>query len=468
MTARPTPAALEDGLGVGSRPNAGSNGPSSESPPGSGAVSFREAATAWGRIAVHSFGGPAGQIAVIHRVVVEEKSWLTERSFLHALGYCMLLPGPEAQQLVTYVGWKLHGMRGGLAAGGLFILPGFISILALSLVYMRYGQSPIVEGIFYGVKPAVITIVVQALLRLRRRTVQGPLAMALAVAAFLDMFVFAVPFPIVVLAAALAGLVGFASASAVSGGTAADRAPEVPAAWRRSAVVTAASWLAIWLIPVAALALSLGTDHVLVDEATFFSRAAVVTFGGAYAVLTYVAEQATEVYAWLTPREMLDGLGLAESTPGPLIQVVQFVGFVGAYRNPGDVHPLVMGILGAVVTTWVTFAPCFLFIFAGAPFVESLQNRPRLQGALSGITAAVLGVVANLALWFAVHTIFRDTRTLSSGPLSLDAPVWSSFDPGAALICAVTATFALKYGGGMFAVLGIGVALGLVLYVVPF
>jgi chromate transporter len=426
------------------------------------AVPFRDALRAWVRVAVQSFGGPAGQIAVIHRIVVDEKRWLDERRFLEALGYCMLLPGPEAQQLATYVGWKLHGVRGGLVAGCLFILPGFLSILALSVVYARFGSTPALEAAFYGLKPAVIAIVLAALWRLGGRALRDRPSQFIAAAAFLSMAAFDVPFPLVIAAAALAGAVfesrsiGPSAAHAMTSSGAAGAS-----ALRRRTALTVATWLAIWLAPVAALVGAVGTEHVLAREALFFSRSAVVTFGGAYAVLAYVAQQAVDVYAWVTPAEMLDGLGLAESTPGPLIQVVQFVGFLGAYRHVTGVNPYVAGVLGAGVTTWVTFAPCFLFIFAGAPYIDDLHRRPRLRGALAGITAAVVGVILNLTLWFSLHTLFAATRDVEAGPLQLLVPVWSSIDPGATSIAAVAIAATFRWRAPMGVTLVGGVLLGI-------
>jgi len=429
------------------------------------AVPFGQAWRAWARVAAQSFGGPAGQIAVIHRIAVEEKRWLDERTFLRALGYCMLLPGPEAQQLATYIGWKLHGVRGGLVAGGLFVLPGFLAILALSVVYVVFGSTPMLGAVFYGLKPAVLAIVLQAVARLRKRALGDPLSITLAAGALVAMFAFGVPFPLVVLTAAMIG----AWAGQASRGRGAEAELHTPEAapdkrapvWH--ALRAAAAWLAIWLLPVAGLLVFLTPHHVFSREAVFFSKTAVVTFGGAYAVLAYVAQQAVEVYHWLAPAEMLDGLGLAETTPGPLIQVVQFVGFLGAYRNPGGLDPLVAGIFGSVVTTWMTFAPCFLFIFAGAPFLEVLSQRSWLQAALAAITAAVVGVILNLAVWFSLHTLFAETRTAVAGPVHLNLPVWSTLDIGSALIATTAVVLAFRYRAGIFTLLGFGTGAGILL-----
>ena len=403
-----------------------------------------------------SFGGPAAQISVIHRVAVDEKRWIDEASFVRALSVCMLLPGPEAQQLATYLGWKLHGLRGGLTAGLLFILPGFVSMLVLSILYVSAADVALVAALFYGLKPAVLPVVLEAVVRLKRRAAAGVLGTSIAAAAFIAIFAFRVPFPLIVLAAGLVGM------------TADDRAPVlVPSAGTATradawyTVRTAATWLLIWLIPVAAILLALGSDHVLSRQAAFFSRVAVFTFGGAYAVLAYVAQQAVEVFAWLTPGEMLDGLGLAETTPGPLIMVVQFVGFLGAYRHPGALDPITSGVLGSLVTVWATFAPSFMFILVGAPWVERLTSNRRLAAALSGVTAAVVGVVLNLAVWFAIHALFTSVADRNFGPLTLPVPDTATFSPMVALI-AVLATIALfRFRIGMLWVLAGGATLGI-------
>lgn len=426
-------------------------------------VSRREATRTWWRIAAQSFGGPAGQIAVIHRVVVSEKRWLSEERFLHALGYCMLLPGPEAQQLVTYVGWLLHGTRGGLTAGLLFILPGFLSILGLSILYFAFGHLGVVVAIFAGLKPAVLAIVLDALVRLKGRALQAPFAAWIAAGAFVAMTFFRVPFPLVILLAGLAGWLtrGRAPSPAASGFLAPDSGrPPVS-----KLVGTAAVWLAIWLGPVLALLLWLGPGHILSREATFFSRVAVVTFGGAYAVLAYLAQQAVEVLGWLQPGEMLDGLGLAESTPGPLIMVVQFVGFLAAARAV-EAAPIAAGIAGSVVTTWVTFAPCFLFVFAGAPYVEWLRGQRGLSAALGGIMAAVAGVVLHLAAWFALHVVFRSVSTVTAGPLRLWVPASDSIDPLALGIAVAAAVALFRFRWGMFSVLAGGLGMGLLAWMV--
>jgi chromate transporter len=404
-------------------------------------IPLRDATRAWFLISLQTFGGPAGQIAVMERTLVEEKRWIGHQRFLFALSYCTLLPGPEAQQLATYVGWLLNGLRGALVAGILFVLPGVVALLALSVVYVAYGDTAWVEAVFLGVAPAVIAIVVSALWRLGSKALRHPALVSLAVAAFVSLTVLGVPFPAVVAAAALAGwllvrLGGLDLAPAPRDPGEDDGPPplvaddalhqELPSA-RRSVTVLVVG-LVLWAAPVVALGLVLGRDSVLVDQGLFFGGTALVTFGGAYAVLAYVAQQAVNVYGWLAPGEMVRGLAMAESTPGPLVMVVQFVAFVGAYRDPGPLDPWVAALLGALVATWVTFVPCFLFILLGAPYVERLRHHRGLAAALAGITAAVVGVIANLAVYFALHTLFDDTRPVEAGPLSLELPVLTSVD----------------------------------------
>jgi chromate transporter len=428
------------------------------------AVPFSEALGVWARIGLLSFGGPAGQIALMHRILVDEKRWIGERRFLGALNYCMLLPGPEAIQLAIYIGWLMHRLPGGLAAGLLFLLPGFVAILALSLVYAAFGNVSAVEGLFFGLKAAVLAIVLQAVVRIGARALGNPARWAVAAGAFLAIFAFGVPFPLIIAAAALVGFLATRAGSAAfgdgggHGGPARGLADEesllgattppharVDRAW---AVRVGAACLALWLVPVAALVLLLGTGDVFSAIALFFSRMAVVTFGGAYAVLAYVAQQAVETYGWLAPGEMLDGLGMAETTPGPLIQVVQFVGFMGAFRDPGALDPYLAGVLAAVLTTWVTFVPSFLFIFLGAPFAERLRDNRALAGALSAITAAVVGVILNLALWFGLHVVFAELRRVEGFGLSLDLPVPASLDPPSLVLvlAAILAVFRFRLG----------------------
>jgi chromate transporter len=436
------------------------------------AVPFAEALRTWVRVGLLSFGGPAGQIAVMHRILVEDKRWVSERQFLHALNYCMLLPGPEAQQLATYIGWLLHRVRGGLVAGVLFVLPGFLAILLLSVLYAGFQDTTTVQALFFGLKPAVVAVVVQAVLRIGRRALKTRALIALAAAAFIAIFFFEVPFPLIVVAAGLTGYLGyrlrpgsflmsFAHAEDGHGGDAAPHHLAVRPSWLRTAR-TAAIWLSLWWAPVAALALTVGVRSIWVQEGLFFSQAAVVTFGGAYAVLAYIAQQAVETYGWLQPGEMLDGLGMAETTPGPLIQVVQFVGFMGAFRNPGTLDPMLAGLLGSLLTTWVTFVPCFLFIFVGAPWIEHLRGRQGLTAALSGITAAVVGVIVNLALWFSLHVLFAELHEARPAGVRLLVPEWGSIDAAALLITlgSFGALFLLHWG--MIRTLLLAAAAGLV------
>ncbi|HJU33066.1 MAG TPA: chromate efflux transporter, partial [Hyphomicrobiaceae bacterium] len=407
-------------------------------------VTLREAFWTWMRVAGLSFGGPAGQIAVMHRILVEEKRWISEERFLHALNYCMLLPGPEAQQLATYVGWLMHRTLGGIMAGGLFVLPGIVSIMALSYVYAGWGKVPIVAALFFGLKAAVLAIVVEAVVRIGRRALRNRALVVLAAAAFVGIFFLGVPFPVIIFGAALVGFVGSAlglSAFEGGGGHGPSKGKgdvpvvdsllgeEMPAHARPSALralKVSAVWLALWLVPVLSLLWALGGDNVFSQIAVFFSKMAMVTFGGAYAVLAYVAQQAVDHYRWLAPGEMLDGLGMAETTPGPLIMVLQFVGFMAAFRDAGGLPPMIAGTLGGLLATWVTFTPCFLWIFLGAPFIEVVRGNKALSGALSAITAAVVGVILNLAVWFAIHTTFRQTVPVNAYGLHFDAPVAAS------------------------------------------
>jgi len=418
-------------------------------------VPLRTALSTWVRVALLSFGGPAGQIAVMHRLVVEEKRWVPEERFLHATSYCMLLPGPEAQQLATYLGWLLHGRRGGLVAGTLFIVPGFVSIFVLSVLYAEFRETAIVSGLFYGLKPAVMAVVVAALVKIGRKALVDHRRKAIAAGAFIAIFLFDVPFPLIILASALLGVLWLISPGALKPPV--DEAPPPAASALRTAIV----WLAIWLVPVTLLTLPILADTVLLSEAIFFSKTAVVTFGGAYAVLSYIAQQAVDVHHWLAPGEMLDGLGMAETTPGPLIQVVQFVGFIGAYRSPGPFSPLVAGALGSVVTAWVTFVPCFLFVFVGAPYAEYLRGRPGLQAALGAITAAVVGVILNLAVWFSLHAVFGRVATRDVGPLRLLVPDLGSLDLPALILATSAMVAMLRYKVGMMPTLAAAAALGL-------
>lgn len=434
-------------------------------------VPFREAFYVWLRIALLSFGGPAGQIAVMHRILVEEKRWIGEHRFLHALNYCMLLPGPEAQQLAIYIGWLMHRTKGGLLAGTLFVLPGFIAILALSYLYAALGNVGMVEGLFFGLKAAVLAIVINAVVRIGKRALRNNVMLGIAAAAFVAIFFLDIAFPLIILGAALIGFVGGKAGSPqfrVGGGHGPEGASgladgdsllgaELPnharpnRAW---SLKISAICLTLWLTPVALLLLALGPDNVFSQIATFFSRMAVVTFGGAYAVLSYVAQAAVQNYGWLAPGEMLDGLGMAETTPGPLIQVVQFVGFMGAFRDAAPLDPWLAATLAAILTTWVTFVPCFLWIFLGAPYVERLRDNAALSGAMTAITAAVVGVVLNLAVWFGLHVVFAEVGEWRGAGLRLLIPDVASLDL-AALVLSVAALLAIfRFGVGMLKVLG--------------
>lgn len=435
-------------------------------------TSLREATGVWFKIGLLSFGGPAGQIALMHRLVVDEKKWLDEPRFLHALNYCMLLPGPEAQQLATYTGWLLHGIRGGLIAGTLFVVPGALVMLALSLIYVTFGELTLVEAAFFGIKAAVLAVVAQAILRIGRRALAGRSLIALAACSFVAIFFFAVPFPVLVV---VAGSFGWLSARyrpalmpVVSGHSGKDADPvPVPAVvkpWARAARITVIGTV-LWAGPILAAGWWLGADHVFVQEGVFFSKMAVVTFGGAYAVLSYIGQQAVETFGWLSASEMLDGLGLAETTPGPLIMVAQFVGFLAAHRNPGSLDPLVAATLGAALTTWVTFVPCFIWIFLGAPHVEALRGNRALAAALAAITAAVVGVVANLAAWFALHLWFTDLHEMWWGPVRLFVPKLASADLAAVGLSLTALILVLRFKLGMLTTLALsalaGVAVGL-------
>ena len=423
---------------------------------------FAELVQVSARIGCLSFGGPAGQIALMHREIVEERGWIDEDQYLHALNLCHLLPGPEAQQLAIWIGWKLHGAKGGLVAGLLFVVPGALVILALSVLYGMAAHLDWFAALFLGIKAAVLAVVVQALLRLAGRALKTPFMRGVALAAFVALFVLALPFPLVVLGAGLFGGVAAAFRPhwlALRPLTTAP--PKSPRPWRQTmrAVLVGG---AVWAAPMLAVFVALGPDHVLWQTGAFFSKLAVVTFGGAYAVLAYMAQQAVGHYGWLSAGEMADGLGLAETTPGPLIMVTQFVGYLAAYRAPAPFSPLVAGLLGAGLTTWVTFAPCFLWIFALAPWMERLERAPRLKGALAAITAAVVGVVANLSLWFGLHVLFREGQKVALGPLRIDLPQLASFDWRAGLLAALAALLIFRAKWGVILVLGVCALGGLV------
>jgi len=429
--------------------------------PGTGPTE-REALGVWARIGLLSFGGPAAQIALMHRFLVEEKGWLDERRFLSALSFCMLLPGPEAMQLATYAGWRLHGVRGGLVAGLLFVLPGATVVLALAVLYATLGGTGLVETLFFGVRAAVLVIVVQALARVAGRALKSTRHRLLAASAFVALFFLALPYPLVVLAAAL---VGFSARGPAPGAPPVAGMPEnrVDASASapgsiRSTLVTIATWLAVWWLPILALDLLVAAD-ILGELARFFSTLAVVTFGGAYAVLAYLAQDIVARFGWLTSTEVLDALALAETTPGPLILVTEFVGFLAAFRAGG----LGLGLLGAVVTLWVTFVPCFLWIFAGAPWLDELTARPRLRGALDAITAAVVGVMLNLSVWFALHVMFERVDAVRAGPFVLWTPERATLDGRALLITTVCAVLVFRFEWGVTRLLAFATVAGVAL-----
>ncbi|MGE3335890.1 MAG: chromate efflux transporter [Rhodospirillaceae bacterium] len=450
-------------------------------------ISFREAFWVWARIAALSFGGPAGQIAVMHRILVEEKRWIGETRFLHALNFCMLLPGPEAQQLAVYIGWLLHRMRGGLMAGTLFIFPGFVALMILSWLYAAYGKLPAVEALFVGLKAAVLAVVLEAVIRIGKRALKNRVLTVMAGVAFVAIFFLGVPFPAIIIAAGLVGFLGHVLGTRVFKGggghqakttgddhtAAIDRAflrhvpPHVLPSTRR-ALALLVIFGVLWLGPVAALYAVAGPDNVFTQIGTFFSKMAVVTFGGAYAVLSYVAQQAVEYYGWLNPGEMLDGLGMAETTPGPLIIVLQFVGFMGAFRNAVGLDPMMAGTLGGILATWTTFVPCFLWIFLGAPYVERLRENAALSAALSAITAAVVGVVLNLAVWFALHTIFGTVTETHVSILTLQIPDPASVRLLSLLLSlgAMIALFVVRIG--MLWTFVLAAAIGILIHLVNF
>ena len=450
-------------------------------PPDAGhLVSLGEAFRVWLQVALLSFGGPAGQIAMMHRILVEEKRWASESRFLHALNYCMLLPGPEAQQLATYIGWLMNKTPGGIIAGGLFVLPGAIAIMALSMIYAGFGHIGLIAALFFGLKAAVLAIVLQAVMRVGKRALRNPILQGLAAAAFVAIFFFNVSFPIIILLAGLIGYFGgrtglsaFAGGNGHKPGSAGNQdsllGEELPAHAKisaRQSLKVGLLWLAVWLTPVIALSFWLGGANVFTQIAVFFSKMAVVTFGGAYAVLAYVAQQAVESYHWLKPSEMLDGLGLAETTPGPLIMVLQFVGFLAAYREPGGLPPMVAGALGGLLTTWVTFTPCFLWIFLGAPYIERLRDNEALTGALSAITAAIVGVILNLAIWFAIHALFHQSFPVHAFGLHFDAPLPASVDLSALLLSAGAALAIFRFNLGLLPTLAGAALAGMALYAI--
>jgi chromate transporter len=444
----------------------------SEGRGGQDVVPFRSAVRVWSLISLQTFGGPAGQIAVMQRTLVDEKRWIGQRRFLHALNFCTLLPGPEAQQLAIYIGWLLNGARGGLVAGTLFVVPGVVALLGLSAIYVAFGTTTVVVAVFAGISPAVLAIVVHAVVRVGRRALGHPALLAVAVAAFVALAVFQLGFPVVIGAAAALGwaLGKFAPQSVrtaradetasgppplISDDALHDQRPTL----RRALNVVVIGGLA-WAVPMITVAVLFGAGSVFTQEGLFFSGSAVVTFGGAYAVLAYVAQRAVQVYHWLSPGEMVRGLGLAETTPGPLIMVVQFVAFLGAYRNPGALNPWVAAAAGALLTTWVTFVPCFMFIFLGAPYVERLRGNHSLTAALSGVTAAVVGVIANLAVYFALHTLFATTTLTDWGPIHAQLPVITTLRPLALVITIAAALMIFRWRWSVLRTLGVCAFLG--------
>jgi len=405
-------------------------------------ISFQQAARVWAKIGLTSFGGPAGQIALMHHELVEKNRWISEQRFLNALNFCMLLPGPEAQQLSIYLGWLMHRTKGGLTAGLLFILPGFFCILLLSFIYAALGNTFFMSALFFGLKAAVLAIVIQAIFRIAKKTLKNGLMMGIAVASFSALYFLHIAFPVIIIAAGISGLIGQylwprffplvddanqkdESFHAIDYSIDEQSLEHTKPSLRRS-LKTLFVWLAIWAIPVLVVFLVFGADSVLAKQAGFFSNTAIFSFGGAYAVLAYVAQRVVDDYHWLSPREMVDGLALAETTPGPLIMVLQFVAFLAAYRHQTDLSPVVAGVLASFLTVWVTFAPCFLWIFLGAPYIEKLRSNTRLQAALKAITASVVGVITNLSLWFALHTLFAGTTQLHWSLLEFEAPQWNS------------------------------------------
>ena len=436
-------------------------------------VSFREAMRVWAYIGLNSLGGPAGQISVMHREVVDRRRWISDGRFVHALNYCLLLPGPEAQQLATYLGWLMHGVRGGVAAGTLFVLPGFVVMLGLSIIYAVFGSVAWVSGLLFGLQAAVVALVLQAMVRIARRTLHGPALICIALAAFLALFVLALPFPFVIALAALAGwLLGRARPAWINIPVSApdpardsdvlladDMAvsPAAASSARRAAVVA----LFLWLVPVVLLVVVLGSSNLFAQQALLFSKTAVITFGGAYAVLTYIAQQAVQNYHWLSMGDMATGLGLAETTPGPLLLVLEFVGFVAAYEHPGSLPPIVAGLCGATLTVWVTFLPCFFFIFVGAPYVERLRHNTTLRHALTGLGASVVGVIGNLAITFAIATAFTQVHPQSWGPIHVELPVLTTVKYASLAISVVALVLVFGLKQSTLRILAICAALGL-------
>ena len=439
-----------------------------------GVIPLRAATRAWFAISLQTFGGPAGQIAVMQHALVDQKRWIGQKRFLHALSFCTLLPGPEAQQLAIYIGWLLNGVMGGLIAGILFVLPGVVALLALSALYVAAGDTTIVTAVLAAVAPAVLVVVAQAVLRVGGRALGHPALVTLAFAAFVALSVFKTPFPYVV---GVAAAIGWALGRWAPQTMRDKGPPREPSAGptplipddqlhserpsRTHALKVVGVGLLAWAVPVAAVVAMTGRDSIFADQALFFTGAALVTFGGAYAVLAYVAQQAVQVYGWLTASEMITGLALAETTPGPLIMVVQFVAFVGAYHDPGSLNPWVAAVIASLLTTWVTFVPCFVFVFVGAPYVERLRGNHALSAALTGIMAAVVGVIANLAIYFAVHTLFSEVDTVTWGPVDLQVPHLSSLKPLSLAVVAFAALLLFRARWSVLRTLGACALVGL-------
>lgn len=426
------------------------------------AIPIGVALRAWFTISLQTFGGPAGQIAVMHRELVEERRWVSDDRFVRALSFCTMLPGPEAQQLSVYLGWMLNGTAGGLMAGSLFVLPGYVAMMVLSAIYAAWGSTTAVVALFAGLAPAVVAIVAQAVHRLATRTLAQRWSKLVAASSFVALFAFAVPFPVVVAAAGVVGIVAGrrrSSVTAVERAAGASGRPSV-----RRAVRIVGVGLVIWTVPVIICALAFGRSSVFVDQGVFFAGTAVVTFGGAYAVLSFVAQRAVDGFGWLAPGEMVHGLALAETTPGPLIMVLQFVAFLGAYRDPGSLDPWVAAVIGATLTVWVTFVPSFVFVLVGAPHVERLRTDGAVSAALRGVSSAVVGVIANLAVFFAVHTLFDDTAVHRTGPVHIELPRWSSLDPAALAVATLAAVLVFRLRLGVLRVLAICALTGAALH----
>jgi chromate transporter len=455
------------------RPDSTTEHPPANSTVPTHGVSFGEAARFWIKLGFINFGGPTGQIAIMHDELVERRRWISNARYLHALNYCMLLPGPEAQQLAIYVGWLLHKVKGGIVAGVAFVLPAFFLMLGLSYVYVVYGDVPWVNGIFEGLSAAVVGIVAAATIRIGNKALRNVAMYLIAAIAFIAIFLLHVPFPAIVISAGLIGLLASgrwpetftvtaehdAERAAISDEGSAGEHTTVRLGRTITVLVVG---LTVWLVPLLIVALWAGQGSTISQQAWFFSKASVVTFGGAYAVLAYITQAAVTKYGWLSANQMVTGLGLAESTPGPLIMVTEFVGFVGAYQHPGSLDPLVAGVVGATVATWATFAPCFLWIFLGAPFVERLRGQDRLSAALHAITAAIVGVILNLALWFAIHTLFTSVRDVTVGSGAVPVPVWSSVDWFAVIVAAVAFVGLWRYRWNVMWVVAASAAAGLI------